>query len=1032
MPMPTDELRAAIEGKRVTVVLGAGVTIAATAGSSIDLSWPGVLRDAITHAESHAFLPAGWSSTAIDDLDMAVSGYPENYPIVAEKVVKALGGRTSPSFRRWLRERFSGIEVTNTDLITAIARLHLPLTTTNFDGCVEKVTSRQASTWLEPSTVQATLQGEDDSIVHLHGFWRHPESIVFDSESYGVISNSTAAEAVLKAFAVAKSFLFIGVGAGVRDPHFQSLMKWLHALLPDSESLHYLLCDEGSLADARAQLSTTNVIPICYGARFEDLPGFLLELADYQPEVGALQVPAPSAQERAYDALTERVREEALLAECLPDASRLSIRELFIPPVILPMVHEQFTSAMSQPPEQRPRRIDIPADVSSGNELLIAAAEGTGLTAALEWYLDERHRQDAAACPVLVDFRSLGPGHRPLEKQIRRQLLAAGAIARPDEELPLCALAIDNISPRPQKIINRVLDELKELTPSFVVLGCRLGSEGELLELFNHTGQRFGLRYLGRLNAGDIDRMVALVEPNRGRDLCMTIIHLSSTEHLLRTPLTIGLLLSVLLRGEQLLSTASETALLDAYMDLLLGRGDPHDDARFDLDSLERKDILASLAHKFVLENTGSLAESVVLAELAAYFDNVGWTEDPLEVLNNLLRRRILKVRGGQVAFAQASYLHLFAARRAIDDREFRSHVLARPLHYAPIIKHYAALTRNDSEILRTIESLLTPGEEIPTADSRSYALTSASVATIEGLLARIEVVDGEAEKEPEEDDDDADLVDWLDRIGDSDGLPFPIEPIEEAPLIEQVMSALALASNVLRDSELVRDNELKRNVLFKALIVWGRFVTLLEADETFQRMVRDMTDEVCSELSISPTKQERIREEMIDEAPVFCAFAGMSLTLSTRKLLRPLNECFGSGLLEDGPAAIMGCLLGFDIQEPGFSRYFAMVQERYTRVAAVTKVLRRIALVAYYFQTMTREDEETLRDFVVDQTISVRSYRSEADRKSDRSNLLQSITRNRMLLTRERLPAGESFYAGTNEISSEANVPAEGEPGLD
>jgi hypothetical protein len=660
--------------------------------------------------------------------------------------------------------------------------------------------------------------------------------------------------------------------------------------------------------------------------------------------------------------------------------------------------------------------------------VLIAAAEGTGLTTALEWYLDVAYRHYAGACPVLVDFRKLGPGHKPLEKQIRKELLAAGAIGRPDQELPSCVLAIDNMASRPPKIISRVLAELQTLDLSFVAIGCRLGSESELVQLLDQAGMRPALRYLGRLNSADISRMVALVEPNRGQELCMTIIQVSSNEHLLRTPLTIGLLISVLLHGEELMSTASETALLDAYVDLLLGRGDPHDDARFRLDSLERKDILASLAQKFVVENTGSLAEAVVLAELAAYFDGVGWTEDPLEVLNNLLRRRILTVRGGQVAFAQASYLHLFAAKRAIDDQEFRSGLLDRPLYYAPIIKHYAALTRNDSSILRRIEALLTPGEGISTASSPSYALTAASVATVEELLGRVEADDGQgADSDREE---DVELVDWLDRIEDSDPLPFPLEPIEDAPLVVRLLYALALVSNVLRDAELVRDNELKRSVLFKALIVWGRLVTLLEADEGFQAFVGELASEVSARMPASLAKRERLRQEIIDEAPVFCAFGGISLTLSTRKLLRPLNECFSSGLLEDGPGAIMGALLGFDIQERGFSRYFTMVQGRYGRVAAVTKVLRRIAMVTYYFQTMRHEDEEILRDFIVDQVVSEYPNRNEAERNLRRGQILQTISRNRALLRRERLPEGESFFASSNEISGGTEVTAAGELG--
>ncbi len=212
---------------------------------------------------------------------------------------------------------------------------------------------------------------------------------------------------------------------------------------------------------------------------------------------------------------------------------------------------------------------------------------------------------------------------------------------------------------------------------------------------------------VGRLNMGDIRRLANLVAPSRASNLTTKAVEILNKEHLPRTPLLRQSAAKRLHARETFLATASETALLDAYVSLLLGRGDPHDDARFSLDAHERADILASIAEEFTNRDTGAVPEDEVLRLLAQYFEAVDWNEDPVDVLNNLRTRHLLTLRSGQVTFTQASYLHLFAVKRAVVSQDFRRRIFDQPLYYAPIMRHYAALTRDDPEALHTVESLL-------------------------------------------------------------------------------------------------------------------------------------------------------------------------------------------------------------------------------------------------------------------------------------------------------------------------------------
>ena len=52
------------------------------------------------------------------------------------------------------------------------------------------------------------VRGDDRRVLHLHGHWEEPESVVLGIRSYETVKNSEHTRAVLRAFAMTKSFLF--------------------------------------------------------------------------------------------------------------------------------------------------------------------------------------------------------------------------------------------------------------------------------------------------------------------------------------------------------------------------------------------------------------------------------------------------------------------------------------------------------------------------------------------------------------------------------------------------------------------------------------------------------------------------------------------------------------------------------------------------------------------------------------------------------------------------------------------------------
>ncbi len=700
------------------MIVGAGVSVATT-DRAPSADWLGLLRSGIQHAlEQNSSLPPGWQAYVEADLAQAETYLPATIT-AAEKIVAGLGGSDGAAYKRWLRDTVGALQVRDPNLIQAVAALGAPIATTNYDNLLEAVTGRDSATWMQVDHAQLALKGQTPDIVHLHGHWRVPESVILSAHSYGRLGSGGPANALQRGIGSTRTLLFIGCGAGLEDPNFAGLREWLSSVFPNTEARHYRLCRDTELAGLRELHADESIVPLAYGASHGDLVPFLRGLGTASRTRGG--VTRTLSPELALAALCEQARAATVFADQMPDVDRRLVPELLVAPVLLPMTQDQFSYRWDLPSGERPRRCDPYADVRDKTRLLIAAEENSGLTSALTWFVAQAHEHNPRLPPVVVDFRKLAAGLNPLRRQVIRELMSAGAMSGRQDAVPPCALALDNVTTKPDRIFHRALAELASEDYPFVVLGCRQGTEADVLQHLSESGQEFSLRYIGRLTHSDATRLASLAEPTRAPRLASRALEIAKREHLVRTPMTLGLLISVLLHGEALLGTASDTALLDAYVSLLLGRGDPHDDARITLDAHERTAILATLAESYVEANAGSLPEASVIEALARYFDSVGWSEDPVEVMTNFRTRHLLTIRGGQVQFTQASFLHLFAARRAMESQAFKERLFANPLYFAPIIRHYAALTRDDPAVLRTADALLDQVPQAPEHLTRSF-----------------------------------------------------------------------------------------------------------------------------------------------------------------------------------------------------------------------------------------------------------------------------------------------------------------------
>jgi len=120
----------------------------------------------------------------------------------------------------------------------------VPLVTTNYDDLIEKATPLRHVRWTDAASVSRFVRGDERRVLHLHGHWEEPDSVVLGIRSYEAVKNNEHTQAVLRAMGVAKSFLFVGCGdEGLADPNFGNFLAWLAALEAAAgvEHRHYRL-----------------------------------------------------------------------------------------------------------------------------------------------------------------------------------------------------------------------------------------------------------------------------------------------------------------------------------------------------------------------------------------------------------------------------------------------------------------------------------------------------------------------------------------------------------------------------------------------------------------------------------------------------------------------------------------------------------------------------------------------------------------------------------------------------------------------
>lgn len=281
------ELVAAIRQSKIVPVVGAGVS----QGVARMPGWADFLKDCVR------FLNARGIAEPTAD---AVAAWVEckGYARAGQAVQDALKG--AGALAEALRHTFhrdAEPALRTAPILQAVWALNAPLIlTTNYDRLLEIAgpAGVQTATQQEPLKMLAALRGlsSDPTVVHLHGVYDDPGSVIFSVEDYARLNASEEYKSFSAALWMTGTLLYIGASPeGIGDPDFSRLFAWGRRTFPDAPAPHFALMKAGrASAEERRTLYEQYRVHVLEYPDHDALPGLLRAWA------GDLQAAAAAGQ----------------------------------------------------------------------------------------------------------------------------------------------------------------------------------------------------------------------------------------------------------------------------------------------------------------------------------------------------------------------------------------------------------------------------------------------------------------------------------------------------------------------------------------------------------------------------------------------------------------------------------------------------------------------------------------------------------------------------------------------------------------
>ena len=260
------------------VVVGAGISAGATLAPHA--SWLGLLKHGVEHLVTTEVFTNKRGKELSASLDVAFSPFDLETALQhAELVEQNLRTPDAAAFARWLGAAFHDFRGRSKalDALRDLQQAGALLLTTNYDSLLSEVTGLLPVTWEEHAEFLQVINRQRPGILHIHGHWQRPSSVVLGKGSYDRIVRDQDLQDILKSLWLEWSWMYVGCGDGLDDPNLGRLVawgkRWGNSALPD----YFLAKADKAHALARRPDRPDNLVSVGYPDH-TNLPGVLRSL----------------------------------------------------------------------------------------------------------------------------------------------------------------------------------------------------------------------------------------------------------------------------------------------------------------------------------------------------------------------------------------------------------------------------------------------------------------------------------------------------------------------------------------------------------------------------------------------------------------------------------------------------------------------------------------------------------------------------------------------------------------------------------
>ena len=271
---PLNKLIDYLKADKVIPVIGAGFSYAVAKLPG----WKGVIENGLQYASDRS-LPTG---TELSDAQQLLNS---GKLVQGASIMKRLLNAPGHPFAEWLEEMFANPVVVSEDLIHAVNDLCTSfILTTNYDDLLyskSRLRTKKVLDWSEQQETAREISKHRELILHLHGVYEKPETIILSEDDYTMLATQAGYKANLQKLWTDYHFLFVGCSKdGVMDEDFSTIFKFLNQWFPSVPNEHFILLHQSEIDKGvhRELMKQCNVQAISYGTDYNNLPAFINQL----------------------------------------------------------------------------------------------------------------------------------------------------------------------------------------------------------------------------------------------------------------------------------------------------------------------------------------------------------------------------------------------------------------------------------------------------------------------------------------------------------------------------------------------------------------------------------------------------------------------------------------------------------------------------------------------------------------------------------------------------------------------------------